>query len=440
MISLIKNIIINKNILDKLLIIGFFLLGASLIWRKGNLTDSIFHKVFEINLFFVLLLVFLNKEWKYLWEKFLHLIKNYGNLIGALLFFIIIGQIWSFTLNQGLKFTNDQVILQYGRFLLSIFTFFTTAALISYGYKKYLKYTIFGIIASPIILIPAWFGWKELYYPAVRLIGAYADPNYLALWLLVIFFVNLVFALQIKDKNKRFLLFLWSAFILSLIFWTGSRGAWLSLLLTSCVFIVWTYQNNHSVANIFKLGVILLILVILGFLILPAQAKTLVVLKVLGINYQNTQTYGTLNFISKINPSEYKGILAKQWRHILFIQGARITLNNPLGLGFYYWKKIQLISPMGNSQVVHNTFLEAGLTGGLGAFIIFILFIIKILKQCRKLFNEFSYKSKCFSLALISALFASFFLDCLIFRNLWFLFGIIAGLSIKNDQSNNKDS
>lgn len=439
MISSIKNIIVDKRIFEKLLIIGFFLLGASLIWRKGNLADSIFHKIFELNLLLVLLLVFFDKGWKYLWKRFLLVMKDYGGLIILLLFCILIGQIWGMVSNQGLKFTDNQVILQYGSFLLSIFTFFATAVLIFYGYNKYFKYTILGIIASPIIFLPAWFGWKELYYPTGRLIGSYSDPNYFALWLLVVFFVNLVFTLQIKDKNKRFLLFLWSAFILALIFWTGSRGAWLGLFLASCVFIFWRYKNNHSINNAFKLGAILFILIILGFLILPTPAKTLVVCKILGINYQNIQVSGIFNFIPKINPSEHSGLLVKQWRHLLFIQGTHMILNNPLGLGFNYWKNIQLITPMGNSQVVHNSFLEAGLIGGLGAFIIFIAFVIRIINKCWKLFKQPFYKSKSFSIAIVSALFAAFFLDCLIFRNLWFLFGIIAGLSLKNDQSNNKD-
>jgi len=229
------------------------------------------------------------------------------------------------------------------------------------------------------------------------------DPNNLAAFMLAPIFVSLNNIFEEKKNSLSIISFILSMVILLL---TGSRGAFLSLILG---FVTWLFLNIKKIRQIvFFIPVVILIVVILGSL----------------ESVQNI-IYRVINIESYIYDITLYGSRIHIWTIVL----------NDLIPNMSIWgygvgnSSFELIPYFGYAYGIHNTYLNSLIEFGVIGFIVFLAFIGNILKDSFK----FSKNSLLIGL-LVSIFVVIFFLDSLPKKYFWNVLFIM--LIINNKERN----
>lgn len=420
---------------EKLIGLLFAISGASLIFRRGDFGSSFVPKLFELSIVLMAILLLARHGGRKIYDEARPFIRFYGLLASLLFFFIIIGQVVGNFSGKGVGLERE-VFFDYLRLFASILGFFVGALLIQLGYgKKYFHWFLMITIFSPLVLLPAWTSWGARLYVGElgRLWGTYNDPNYLGSWLAAIFLLGLPYLFEKKGWQK-FGLFFWLVVIAALILWTSSRGAWSVLFIGLAIFLFWAYKQKSSWKYVVKVGAIISLAIVLGFSILPKQLKCFTVSRILGLSPVYIQANGCGPIYEKILNNDkplplFNGPLFGQSRWQILETGSKVFLKNPFGLGFRYWENTPLfVGHDGKKEGAHSLFLGAGLVGGFGALLAVFLITTKFLEKLKRLSGSTTAESKGLILAAIGLLISGLFLDTLLFRNFWFILGIVTGL------------
>jgi O-antigen ligase len=226
-----------------------------------------------------------------------------------------------------------------------------------------------------------------------------------------------------------------SSALTALIFWTASRGAIISLIISS-IFIYFIYSfNKFNWRKMFLGGIIILIIMLLGFEMVPYSRKQAVSNRILATAIDQSNFFIKKNepedsVINKPNESQFIESRLFIWSFYL-----KYVLVNPLGIGPNTHMNFNLKDNNGEfiNLGPHNTYLQILLWGGpLGLFsFLYILFsAFKNLKT--KLQSNFDSTS----LSLLGILFALSvaitFDDSL---SLYWFFVVLV-LSLKNTTTN----
>jgi len=270
---------------EKLIGLLFAILGASLIFRRGDFGSSLAPKLFELSIVLAAILLLARHGPRKIYQEAKPFTRFYGLLASLFLFFIIVGQVIGNFSGKGVGWERE-VFLDYLRLLVSFLGFFVGALLIQLGYgKKYFQWFLALTVFSPLVLLPVWTSWgARLYLGELgRLWGTYNDPNYLGSWLAAIFLMTIPIFVSQKSFRKVGLL-IWLTILMALIIWTSSRAAWVSLAIGFLIFLIWEFRGHQSFRKTIRLCAIFLLIAVIGFLLLPDQVRLRTISRLLGIS------------------------------------------------------------------------------------------------------------------------------------------------------------
>lgn len=276
----------------------------------------------------------------------------------------------------------------------------------------------------------------------------------LATWLIITFAFSVSYLfLTINNKKTflaRFVSTLCTIIIISLIWWTSSRGALLTSIfiyaITGCI-VYWKQKVKLAIAILF-----LPLIFFISLYILPTQAKSSVLVRyypqyrteIKNNNYKFTsisdlvtkttnKTDSVLTSKSGSSPSlPTPNFINSQDRQNLWPKHILYILNHPLGI--YGPEIISNFTSIGLEQGEHNTLLQAGKWGGWGSLIILGLFIIYIFKISADLIKKYSNTPKILGLVMaFTGIFALSMLNSFIhLKTFWILLAMIIAYSLQS--------
>lgn len=193
--------------------------------------------------------------------------------------------------------------------------------------------SLFAIIAIVIAMKGSFLGYIPTHY--TRISSIFFDPNYFG----TMCAIGIIICLYNQDKKFKFLALL--NFIA--LYYSGSRGAMISLLLTLA--LLFLYKKKINIGD-FSL------LICAGFMI-----------------------YGLIHYLEYINYFRiYQGFSGREY---LWIISKELFLREPL-FGYGYGGVQSVFIAAGASNISsHNAYLDYILTYGILAFLIYIIVIMK---------------------------------------------------------------
>ncbi|MCU0679719.1 MAG: O-antigen ligase family protein, partial [Planctomycetes bacterium] len=257
-------------------------------------------------------------------------------------------------------------------FLLGALIFFT---LQKQEFWQNKKYSILAVIVSSSTLLSLLGFFYYLVGNYTRLTSTFYWPNPFASFLLLILPLNIYLLWQGRYKLiwLLFLIINGSAFVL-----TGSRGAWLSLILVlvGLAIIAWR-QKEFFVPkkNIFNILKIFILIVILAFVLQGLK--------------DNNWSFIQRNYQGPLDSSSVM-------RLDYWLGAGKIFISNPfLGTGLGSFKTVYQYyqsNPLSSGKYAHNWYLELLAEGGILVFLSFLAFILLVLRPQNKMTeNPFSW-------------------------------------------------
>jgi O-antigen ligase len=196
----------------------------------------------------------------------------------------------------------------------------------------------------------------------------------------------------VKEKNicKKIIFWLGTTFMLSLILWTGSRAAYLAVIIIIGFIVFNSLIDSKRKLKIFLISLLLVIIsVVTAYIILPTTAKNAVIFRIFPqFAYQKNVAIPNITLIREVIKEDFRPQIPSIDRHTFWPIALKLFITNPFGLSTQFpniSKAIIIGDHLGGS---HNTFLQVGLSGGWPAFILFIFFVFQIIKSLKKSFDE----------------------------------------------------
>jgi len=301
--------------------------------------------------------------------------------------------------------------------LFSIFSIFFLGWFLIDSSTKLKKFILLAIASSVLPLLVGF--WQfftqtgfQLSFEDIpnRIFGTFAHPNPFAYFLVLI---TVLLTLKIREESKspkKLLGSVYFALVITAIFLTYTRGAWLTLVFALAILALF-----YSRFLLF-LGGALFALIYLLFA--PVQNR------VNALFYQSSS--------NSVN-----------WRMEMWLDGVDIAKKNPLngtGIGTSQTALSKIRGPYMGSLEPHNDFLKTAIEGGLflafGYFFLFANLLIRFWKNFRQ--KRFSSQVKFINLSFFaitfSLLIASFFDNILSATALQWLFWSLSGAVLKNSK------
>ena len=376
--------------------------------------------------------------------------------------------------------------LELKNFILDSYPFFASGAvfllIIAFGKQSRFRLGIKLALLAPILFLPfvllpskaakylhflsPTFAFESLMRTSV---------TYFATLLLVALIWLLVIQSNPKLKTwQRLLAWLGTMLSIGLLLWTGVRTAWAMAFFSAM--IIWIIRMPASLKSkhwyemiIFPIS--LLLALIFGFTALPHRAQLValsrffpqitslenfailsrlnVPVETLPKNVRSelgiaNDATGTLNpdlTWEVISTSQALRIIAanptfsvpNQSRTLLWPTAAKLLAKNPWGLGMQYHIATKAIRQSGQITKAHNYFLEAGLTGGIGALIISFYILGAAIKSIKKI-QPFTEESLWLTLS-----FWSIFLIAFVNGELFYTGWIVLALLLTTEHKYNTD-
>ncbi len=402
---------------------GLLLLGlVALLYREGNFAGTFIPKPFEI--IFVILCVstalFMLKGSK-MKDFFASIPRKILIAVCVMLGSVFLG--WISASLSGMK-PNFNMILELGTFLIGI-GIFLLILFYAQGNKAYARYCLYAM------LVPAIYAFFIFLYPGtylginlkIHFLGFTINPNTISKILLIpaMFFVSYSLFEHRNKWIKALYIFL-SASMVSLIFWTGSRGSLVSLIIgMGFILVVYIFHEFTWKKIFFGSGVILAIL-ILGQGMLPIDRQEAFVHRVVLTFIHQPNIVSTLReyttgvVIYQNKEEELEGtidIKLVEPRLIAWPFYLKYVLLHPLGIGPDTHKDFGLVDKKGNpiNSGPHNTYLEIWLWGGILGILSFIYLLYCAFKNLTERIKSSFSLTNIALLAILFALSVSIFFD-----------------------------
>ncbi|KKP85918.1 MAG: hypothetical protein UR88_C0003G0001 [Candidatus Nomurabacteria bacterium GW2011_GWA1_35_8] len=380
---------INKNLI--------FIAILFLLFRIGNFTIGYIPKPFELIVLIIVLLTIIdvlkNNKIK---EFFFSIPKNIRIALICLVFSVLFG--WAVSILKGIP-TTFNMILEFGSFVFSL-SIFLLILFYTKNDKIYIKKYFYALLIPIIYVIFVIF--PELAYLLKtalegHFVGFTTNPNIISKVLLIpiIFFsVKTLF----EEKNKWFKLgyFALASLSVSLLFWTSSRGAILSLIL-GMIFIWLIFSFNHfNWGKLLKSGVTIFLICLLGFILTSKGVKEGVANRIFNTKIIDIQTKNK-PIIKIVDNKTITEILNNKESVLIKLDSAneirlqiwsfylRYLSMNPFGVGPNTHMNFNFIDNNGYyiRTGPHNTYIQILFWGGivgLFSFIYILFFALKNLK------------------------------------------------------------
>ncbi len=419
-----KNLSLEK-INKSLFLLSFVLL----IFKRGSFAISHmpnpFEIVFTLVVFLTIIDLILNKKIKEFW---LSIPKKIWIAVFVMILSILAGWVFAVLVrNLPITFNN---ILEFGGFFIGL-TAFVLVLFYTRKDESFRRKCLFALLTLSVYvlaLLPAVTDSLHLASGTIFL-GLSINPNVMAKILLVPAMAFMTFTIfELENKSLKLVYFLIAAILVSLVFWTGSRGALVSMSLGSLLlFFVFIFRDFRW-RKTFITAALILGVILAGYLITPNQSR----LAFLARNFSPVNIELTKEIIrGQKDPKVYRGeyLAVPESRLTLWPTYLKAISKNPIGVGpnthfgvttskGRYWE----IGP-------HNTYIELLLWGGLALLLSYFYILFGALKNLKK---RLKLNFNKIDLALLVILFtlsiAVFFNDCLQF---YWLFIILALASKK---------
>lgn len=427
---------INKN----LLILAFL----SLLFRFGSFAKSNIPKLFEIifTLIVILTIVDLIKNRK-IKEFFFSVPKNIRIIIFFLTSSILLG--WAFA-TFFLKISlNFNMILEFGTFAISLGVFLLTI-FYARNDKTYIKKCLYALLAPAIYIIFILFSHAAYYLKFAQdstFLAYTENPSIISKMLLIpsIFFItHALFCF--KKKLLKMMYIIISSALVALLFWVSSRGALVSLVAGSL--FVWIIFSLHkfTLKRLLQAGVIIFLILLIGYSITPQGGKQQIVNKVLNPNdsnfiYTNLENQSTLVLYEKfINSKSNHNIIvdsSQETRFQFWSFYLKKVIRHPLGFGPNTHMNIEYKNGTYFNLGPHNTYIEILLWGGLVGLMSFLYLVFFTFKNLIiKLKSNFDPTALALAGMLFTLSIAIFFNDNLQFYWFW----IVLAVALKYEKFN----
>jgi len=392
---------INKNLI--------FVAILSLLFRVGNFSTNYLPKPFELIILLIILLTILdfilNKKIK---DLFFSIPKNIRIILYILIFSILLG--WGVSFISGVS-TSFNMLLEFGAFLFSLSVFLL---IFFYGREdkdyitKYFYALLIPVVYIFFIIFPS-LAYDFNLALGTHFVGFNTNPNIVSKFLIipVIFFI--VRSLyRVSSKFMILVNILVSSLLVSLVFWTASRGAILSVFLGIIFVSIIILSKDFSFKKLIKNILILFFILFIGFIFVPKESKSPIADRFVG-------TYNNINGIDR-------EIRFKIWDFYI-----RKALTHPLGFGpnTHMDSNILLSNGQYENSGSHNSYLQIWIWGGVLGLVsfIYLLFI-----AFRELKNNLSLDFSIINIALIGILFSLsisiFFDDSYTIACLWVILAL----------------
>lgn len=460
LISIIKNLTleqINKNLI--------FVAILSLLFRVGNFATSYLPKPFEIIVILICFLTILdvikNKKIK---EFFYSVPKNIRIALIYLVSSILIG--WGVSVLGGVP-VSFSMILEFGTFIFSLSIFiliiFYTRNDKSF-IKKYFYALLVPVVYTVFVMLPD-VAYELKLALGTHFVGFTTNPNIVSKILLIpIFFFTAKTLYEEKSKWVKLGYLILSSLLVSLLFWTSSRGAILSLLL-GMIFIGLVFSlNNYNWKKLFKSIIIIFLICLIGFTVTPRGVKEVVVTRIsnteiiqpISSNVGNVNKNKIINNVfTKITGGEKEkvGVTAedetKEEPILIKFNGTddlrlqiwsfylEYILWNPLGVGPNTHMDFHIVDFYGDvvNSGPHSSYLQIWFWGGLlglSSFIYLLFIAFKNIKTNLKL--NFSIMTLSLATIFLSLCVSILFDDSFTFP--WFWVILALSLIYKNESKN----
>ena len=266
--------------------IKFFILGAvfllPLVFDAFSFLDSVFVYPKVVILYIFVSGLFIATLIKVIYLKKIEINKVVFKKIlwpSIYILVLIISTLFAFDINKawGGSYTRQFGLLThlflYFWFILLLFNLSFKPKLIKI--KEVYKVIALSVFLVSIYAILQYFGidfvyWKEAAISTKRAFSTLGQPNYLGLFLVMV--IPIVFYLVKVEKNKylRYFWLLNALFLVLAWFFTGSRSAWLGLIATAFIFIVYFLIKKKKLIK-FKTIIFSLLALIIFFAFLFSQ-------------------------------------------------------------------------------------------------------------------------------------------------------------------------
>lgn len=238
----------------------------------------------------------------------------------------------------------------------------------------------------------------------------FANPSTFASIMLLPLLYLIIILFEEKRITQKIGYSILTTLCISILIWTGIRSAWFSLAISIAFLSIFQVYYTRQLKRAFKNILLIFIMIIIASTILPERARISSLSRIFPQISQDKATsfIGYIKTIIK-NPSIS---IPHQNRLAIYTQSTKLFIKNPFGLGPQYGelsKKIADDTKIANKFTgSNNSFLEIGLSGGVGALIIFCFLIIKVFKNTM---NNFHYNKEWLflSTAFISLFVITFF-------------------------------
>lgn len=403
----------------------FFLVAAAflLCLRTKQFMPIPFFHLADVAVILSIFSALLDKEFRnYIRENFSKFIF-YWKLVGVIVIFILLGQIFSF-LRFEASLLSRNVVADYLRLAINLGVFFI-AALMVYKNPRLLRFITIAIIASFLLIVPVHiFSNNIIYFSASRLSGLMENSIIFGAWVSVSLILCIGLILETTKFWERAVLGVWLTVLSSFFWWSGARTAWISMILAVILFVfILLKQKRWDRLKMFLF--ITIFAFVAGYFLIGNNSNY-------NVSRQKMQSYLKSRATELvIKPDTYYENRISFWRENL-----SEIYNFPFGFGF----KDPLVKNRYPGFV--STFLEVAVYGGVFALGIFLIFLGMLGKKIilgikYEIVNSSQYlKISWFVIGvvlLVNIIPFNFFLV----RVLWFAFGIIAGIVLKENKMSN---
>lgn len=257
-------------------------------------------------------------------------------------------------------------------------------------------------------------------------VGFHTSRTALASLLIISFAIITAFFVKEKNMIKKIIFWIGMVLIVSLILWAGSRAGYLASAMIAGFIVVYLLLNTkEKLKLIFKSAIIILSTIVIAYLILPLPAKNMIIIQIfprfsyllnttesevvkIGLksikialpwwypenpNAIKIDKIATITTIS--NSTLFKEVLKNPnlqipegGRKTIWSNALKLFIKNPLGLSTQFFNIDRTIIANGFPAGAHNTFLQAGLSGGWLGFILFGFLIYKVFYSLKSSFDK----------------------------------------------------
>ena len=305
-------------------------------------------------------------------------------------------------------------------------------------FRKRIFYFLSGaILFTPFIFFPQHAFTAGVMTDGFQFIGWQNNPTIFGLFVLIPFII----CVEQTFRQKRWLAktpyWIGAILLYSLILWSSSRGIWFASILAvgflSFYYIFKIYLPHSLLRNISTVAVLLFFSFLSSFLILSSPVKIMVLDRVFPIisNYTARPEIFkelSLNESFIIMRSKEKNLpeVPYQNRKLIFSQALGLLVKHPYGIGPEYFRIIphSIFDGEKGPTTAHNTFLQAGLSGGFLLIIVYVLLWIKIWQTLMR--TQRDQEWLWLSASLLGIFFVSMLGDFLFYvPAIWILMGLV---------------